>query len=196
MEEIVEELIGQISNAKDMKVKERIEMMTNYERVKKHLFVRPVNYENNREDLQDVFCRHIGDIALVLCFKLNDDKKTITSGKITRQIVALWEKDEEEVFREAMDNTMRMAPPRIYRWDKMLLNPGGYEGEDFMCEWDDHVVSTSELGNCVSTTVKTNGAIAVFGRGVARRLSDAMKGQNLYFVFLPPYMKQWSIMHP
>ena len=183
MGEIVEELAGQIESMKEIQVKEKIEMLTDYERVKKHLFIKPVNHEKHREELQDALYHCIGDIALVLCFKLHNDDKTLVNGKITEQIAAMWEMVEEELFREAMDNTMRMSPPRIFRWEKMLLDPWKYEGEDFMCEWDDIVVNTGELGNCVSTTTRTNGAIAVFGRGVARRLSDAMKGQDLYLVF-------------
>lgn len=44
------------------------------------------------------------------------------------------------------------------------------------------VVSKDAMGNCLSTTIKTNGAVAIFLPGVAKRLADLLDS-DFYMVF-------------
>ena len=72
-----------------------------------------------------------------------------------------WEQDEQSVFNEALLNTYFISPPRIYCWEKLLYNLD-YEGENFMNLLFDMSLKKDAIGNCLSTSVRTNGAVAVF----------------------------------
>ena len=84
-------------------------------------------------------------------------------------------------MKEAILNTYFMSPPRIYRWEQMIFNPE-YEGESFMNLGDKCELKKDAMGNCLSTTKKTNGAVAVFLPGVAEQLAY-MLDSDFYMVF-------------
>lgn len=86
-----------------------------------------------------------------------------------------WEQDEQSVFNEALLNTYFISPPRIYCWEKLLYNLD-YEGENFMNLLFDMSLKKDAIGNCLSTSVRTNGAVAVFLPGVAQRLGETYGG--------------------
>ena len=108
------------------------------------------------------------------------------STKILKSIVRKWQANsdllsEDYIFEEALKNTERMSPPRIYRWEQMIFNPE-YEGESFMNLGDKCELKKDAMGNCLSTTKKTNGAVAVFLPGVAEQLAY-MLDSDFYMVF-------------
>ena len=183
VDDMADKVVEEILRAKELKMKEKVEQLRDHEHAKKHLFVRPLNYYNNIDKLRNAIYRRVGDIALVVYFKISEEQGAMVSAIVEKRFLGEWGKNEDEVFCEAMDNTMRMAPPRVYRFEKMILDPEGYEGEDFMDVMDNHIIHREPLGNCISTTVRTNGAVAVFEKGVARRLSEAMGGDDMYLVF-------------
>ena len=51
-----------------------------------------------------------------------------------------------------------------------------------MDEMKEGVIDKGPLGNCLSTTIRSNGAVAVFLPGVAERLSELLEG-DFYAVF-------------
>ena len=104
-----------------------------------------------------------------------------TSTKIRLGMLEQWGRDSDEVFKEALLNTYFMSPPRIYRWEQMIFNPE-YEGESFMNLGDRCELKRDAMGNCLSTTKKTNGAVAVFLPGVAEQLAY-MLDSDFYMVF-------------
>lgn len=84
------------------------------------------------------------------------------------QAVEEWNVTQQDAWEDAVKNTFCMAPPRIYIWEKLLFNPY-YKGEDFM---GDEIYWLNQkraiIGLCLSTTVRTNGAVAVFLPGGGR----------------------------
>ena len=92
-----------------------------------------------------------------------------------------WEKDEQTVFNDALLNTYFISPPRIYCWEKLIYNMS-YEGENFMNLLFDLPLKKDTFGNCLSTSTRTNGAVAVFLPGVAQRLGYLLGG-GFYMVF-------------
>ena len=121
------------------------------------------------------------DIALVLYMKVTEYEGCVTSTKIRQGMLEQWGKECDEVFKEAILNTYFMSPPRIYRWEQMIFNPE-YEGESFMNLGDKCELKKDAMGNCLSTTKKTNGAVAVFLPGVAEQLAY-MLDSDFYMVF-------------
>ncbi len=85
------------------------------------------------------------------------------SMKIHKSSLADWGMDEDEAYENALSNTYSLSPPRIYKWERLLFNPA-YEGEDFMdMNYEENIVERN-AGSCLSTSIRTNGAVAVFCR--------------------------------
>ena len=113
--------------------------------------------------------------------KVTEYQGCVTSTKIRQGMLEQWKKDSDEVIKEALLNTYFISPPRIYCWEKLLYNLD-YEGENFMNLLFDMSLKKDAIGNCLSTSVRTNGAVAVFLPGVAQRLGKLIGG-SFYMVF-------------
>ena len=156
-------------------------MIRDYEKTKPRLFIRLLNADKYSADLQDAVYKTLGDIALVLYMKVTEYEGCVTSTKIRQGMLEQWGKECDEELQESILNTYFMSPPRIYRWEQMIFNPE-YEGESFMNLGDKCELKKDAMGNCLSTTKKTNGAVAVFLPGVAEQLAY-MLDSDFYMVF-------------
>ncbi len=152
-----------------------------YDKVKGDLFIRLLNVNRCEKDLKNAIYRVVGDIALVLYMKMGEMDNCVTSIKIKEDVVEKWGRDKDQVFEDALLNTYFISPPRIYYWEKLLFNPD-YAGENFMDLMSEHTLKKDNMGNCLSTTKRTNGAVAIFLPGVAERLSELIGG-SFYMVF-------------
>lgn len=47
----------------------------------------------------------------------------ISSMKIRKDSLVEWGLDENEVYENALLNTYLLTPPRIYQWERLVLNP-------------------------------------------------------------------------
>lgn len=181
MDTLVEEVLRDVDKALSLEFLEKTKDMLDYEKVKKDLFVRLLNVDKHAQSLTHAVFRTVGDIALVLYMKIGEHDGYTTSMKIRREYVQYWGEDEGKVLKEALYNTLVTAPPRIFRWERLIFEPD-YPGESFMDPALGFKVKRNALGNCLSTSRRTNGAVAIFMPGVARRLA-ALMGEDLYLVF-------------
>ena len=129
LEEIAEIIMIQLKKVSGEEFVKIAERLSTYEKAKDHLFIRPLNLEKHEESLKGAVYAAEGEIALVLYMKISEDGGVVNSTKVMRRFVAGWGKNVAEVFKEAIYNTYRMSPPRIYEWQKLLYNPA-YEGEE------------------------------------------------------------------
>ena len=173
--------IDDLNRIKKADIYEKTRVIRDYEKTKPRLFIRLLNADKYSADLQDAVYKTLGDIALVLYMKVTEYEGCVTSTKIRQGMLEQWGKECDEVFKEAILNTYFMSPPRIYRWEQMIFNPE-YEGESFMNLGDKCELKKDAMGNCLSTTKKTNGAVAVFLPGVAEQLAY-MLDSDFYMVF-------------
>lgn len=181
IEEIVGGMVralGQIGEAGYLK---RIMEAADYEKAKDKLFIRLINIEKNKKDLNHAVYKSIGDIALVLYLKVEETKERLASIKMREEFLKGWELDMDQVFADALLNTYYQSPPRLYRWEKLIYDPE-YDGENFMDLMAECEVKKDAMGNCLSTTKRTNGAVAIFLPGVAQRLAYLLGG-SFYMVF-------------
>ena len=181
LEALAEEVTVDIRRAQQKEFWENTKKLVDYNQVKDLLFIRPLNVKMNGQRLRRAVYRTIGDIALVLYMKVYEEKETISSTKIRKEYIARWEVDWEEVFDDAMLNTYLMSPPRLFRWENLLYDPE-YTGDSFMEMVSAARISKDTRGNCLSTVKRTNGAVAIFLPGVAKRLGELM-GHDLYLAF-------------
>lgn len=186
LKEILEEVLGDIQRLRKAGIYDKTKELRNYSVAKGRLFVRLLNRDRYIADLRDTVHKDIGDIAITVYMQVSTEEDSLMSTKVRKGMLKYWNKDYPElsvdnIFKEALENTYRMTPPRIYRWAEMMFNQE-YAGDRFMESCDEDVVSKDVMGNCLSTTRKTNGAAAVFLPGVAERLS-ALLNADFYMVF-------------
>ena len=181
----VEELVGTImrrmEGMSDNRLIQRANDLEDYGKMKGELFIRLLNADRNKADLETAVYRRLGDIALVLYARMGEVSGCMASMKIREPLLERWGKDRDEVFDEALVNTYFLSPPRIYQWEKMLFSES-YEGDNFMNLLSDYPLRKGVMGNCLSTTKRTNGAAAIFLPGVAERIA-ALLEDSFYMVF-------------
>lgn len=177
---LVKNVKQSVDNFDNMCVPDKLRQLKDYEQVKENLFIRLINFEKNKTELEKSFYKRNGDIALTLYMKVSDEDGMMTSFKVPLKCVDRWKLDKEEVFMKALENTAFMMPPKGYEWAKMLMNPD-YDGED-ICD-PNYVPRSDAMGNCLSTKQKTSGAIAIFYPGVAEEYCRKMDTEDIYLVF-------------
>ena len=177
---LVRDIKKSVENFDDMCVPDKLKKLKDYEQVKENLFIRLINFEKNKTELEKAFYKRNGDIALTLYMKISDEDGMLTSLKVPLQCVERWDLEKDDVFMAALKNTVSMMPPKVYDMMKMLLNPG-YDGEDV--DDPDYIPFQDTMGNCLSTGQKTNGAVAIFYPGIARLFCDKINTDGLYLVF-------------
>lgn len=181
IEEIVEEVVLEIRRTEEAGYLDKVMEATEYQKIKEKLFIRLVNAEKQRKELEHGVYRKIGDIALVLYMLVEEKDHRLASMRIRKEFMENWDIDKEKVLSAALLNTYYLSPPRLYRWEELLANPE-YDGDNFMDLLGAAELKKDAMGNCISTTKRTNGAVAVFLPGVAKRLACLLDG-SFYLVF-------------
>lgn len=181
LEEITGKMVQAVRQIENAGYLGKILDAADYEKTKDKLFIRLINIEKNKQDLDHAVYKSIGDIALVLYMKVEETKERLASVKIRKEFLDGWKQEPDQVFSDALLNTYYNSPPRIYRWEAMVWNPE-YEGENFMDILTECQLKKNAMGNCLSTVKRTNGAVAVFLPGVAKRLAYLLGG-SFYMVF-------------
>lgn len=157
----------------------------NYETIKNHLILRPLNYELHEFELFDCVYRKINDFVLVLYQllgikeepKTNGKKTHLTSSKIKRSELKNWDISEEEVLDGALQNTARLFPPCVF--NKKTGQKINFLAEKGLTKND---ITSPFLPifpiECIllSTFTTTNGAVALFYPGVINKMMKIMGG--------------------
>ena len=177
---IVNYISNDVLHAKNYNIYDKTKTLIDYDTAKSRLFVRLLNCDRNSDILKNVVHKTLGDIALTVC-AIVDNRENLISTKILKSMVEKWRKTETDIFNEALENTYRATPPRIYKWEGVLCDES-YAGESFMNDEDVCDLDKSFSGNILSTTRKTNGAVAVFLHGVAETISELLDS-DFYMVF-------------
>ncbi len=154
-----------------------------YESVKSKLIIRPINFSDNRYELRRACYHRIGDIALVLyAISFSGEysgEDTLATVKVPREILERWGTDADTAIYEALLNTYITRPPRIYFKHTELVDPP-YERGAFMALGADFHIANPTVTPTLTTYPNTNGAIAMFYPGVAKKLAEVMGGS--YYV--------------
>ncbi len=179
--EIVEFVSGEYQTLKDAEYLKKVQNIRDYHLVREHLFVRLLNFERNEIELENAILKRTGDIAVVVYMKVAMNGDGMISMKIHKAMAEDWGISCAEVFEQAVQNSIKLMPPRLWNLGRMLLE-ADYSGEDFMEPGYVCRIAGTSMGECLSTVDKTNGAAAVFFPGVADRLSQLI-GSGFYAVF-------------
>lgn len=178
---IVDYICSDVLHAKSIYVYDKTKELMDYDTAKSRLFVRLINYDRNADILRDVVHKTLGDIVFTVYAIVDENEFGIVSTKVLKSMVKKWDKNEDDIFNEAIKNTYYLTPPRIYKWEGVLCDES-YASESFMNDEDICDLDKSFSGNILSTTRKTNGAVAVFLPGVAERIAELLDS-DFYMVF-------------
>ena len=147
-----------------------------YQKIRKYLFVKPLNKKAHSLELEDAVHKYVGDIACVVYMMLSNTNAYFCV-KIKNQHLKQWEMTKEAVMEEALKNTCQMTPPFIYTNGKNKSGGSFMDNGAFCLSKSDKV-----MGVRLSTNTKEYGAISVFYPGVLQRLAQLM-GSDLYILF-------------
>ncbi len=159
-----------------------------YESSRDRLIIRPINYDRNRYELENCIYWRYGDIALTLYGVVSDEEEDYVTMKINRGLIEAWEMEDEVLLTNALMNTCKLMPPRLYYctdlrrkhpWNEGVIMPGELtEGEELFQVHRDNEMEGA-LGYRLTTTRGINGAIALFYPGVREQLANLLGGDYL-----------------
>ena len=100
-----------------------------YQKIKKYLFVKPLNKKNHSLEMEDAVHEDVGDIACVLYMMLSNTNEYFTDIKIKNQHLEQWEMTKEAVIGRGILKILPDGTPSpLYKsWERM--------GEPFIGEW-------------------------------------------------------------
>lgn len=147
-----------------------------YQKIRKYLFVKPLNKKAHSLELEDAVHKDVGDIACVLYMMLSNTNEYFCV-KIKNQHLKQWKMTKEAVMEEALKNTCQMTPPFIYTNGKNKSGGSFMDNGAFCLSKSDKV-----MGVQLCTNAKENGAVSVFFPGVLQRLAQLMES-DLYILF-------------
>lgn len=164
---------------------------------RRHMILRPVNYERYRQELSGGVYRRIGDIALSVQLLTSEREGNMTIP-LQRAGTMAWQMTSEQLITEAMMNTCRKMPPRLFHaGERRSFFPEGEgillpEEEGVRTRIDPADETEAREGYLITTTHRINGAIAFFYPGVRAILASRMDGD--YYVVFPSVHE--AIIHP
>ena len=177
MESILYSVQEEIEKLKTVNMLEGKMTPDSYQKIKKYLFVKPLNKKEHSLEMEDAVHEDVGDIACVLYMMLSNTNEYFTDIKIKNQHLEQWEMTKEAVMEEALKNTCQMAPPLICTNDENKWGGSFMENGAFCLSKSDKV-----MGVQLCTNAKENGAVSVFFPGVLQRLAQLMES-DLYILF-------------
>lgn len=180
---IAEELVTEVRKKAKNRLFHAMVQIVDYEKARPLLFVATESI-NNKAALEHCIYKTVGDIALVVNVNLIAEGKNMIGLKVSQELLDVWEKEQEQVFQDALENSARMFPARHYDLLLALISGTDYDGEDFMNEDCTEILSGGLPEKCISTLDFNRGSVAIFYPGVAERLCQYLQTENLYIIFL------------
>lgn len=151
------------------KGEELVDTLDCYESIKDRLFIRAFNCETGRKKMENGVCRRtVGGVTLVLYVLLETTDGKVGSIMILAEAACKWDKSYNKLFSVAMENTLKLFPPRITDLGT-LLKP--FMEDDFHTDADFQILISKN---------RLFGATAIFFPKVAERISQIMGG-DYYF---------------
>ena len=179
---IAEELVADIRKDGRKHLFHAMLQICNYDEARPRLFIAPENI-NNKKALEQSIYKTVGDIALSVSVNLMSKGGNMIGLKVSQEILNVWQKEKEVVFADALENSAKIFPARCYDIFRALMTGASYEGEDFMNENCEEVLSNGFPEKCISTLDFDHGSAVIFYPGVAERLCEYLHTENLYLTF-------------
>lgn len=157
-----------------------LDNIEDFDYIKDKLTVRLLPYEENKEKLEGVVYEKFYDIAIVLYIAISHEDGILNTAKVKESFLEKWPKwcrKKSELFSIAAQNVMRGQHPVV--GDLTTIITGNLESV--------FLATPESISSCVgavllTTSQKTNGAVAIFIPGVADKLAELFD-DSFYVVF-------------
>lgn len=175
LEELFDQVAEMLDCCKEIERISPLDKIQNYQKIRSHLIVRPLNYDRNAERLKEGVYERIGDIALALYVNIGSIKEQYISSMIPFSAFSEWKRSKKDVMETALGNTYDSFPPRVFH-----LVPLGdlVEGIDFAFMDNEELPfdPDREFGIFLTNINQMNGAVSIFLPGVAKKLGELLGG--------------------
>lgn len=164
------------ANAKVPEFAKEADRYTDYDFVKEHLAIKLINYERNKETLEN--SPHIRrlDLALVFLCVIDKDDKQSASVLIKNSHLKFWNIDTDTLFADALINAPTFLKPNCYSLFKTVYEKKHMELmelDEVRLDDDDLLILTNEN--------KVNGASCIFYPGVLEKIATKLDS-DLYII--------------
>ena len=157
-----------------------LDKVEDFDYIRDKLTIRLLPYEENKEKLEDVVYNRFYDIAVVLYITISHEDGVLNTVKVKKSFLEkwpLWCRKKSELFLIATQNVIRDQHPVIGDLTSVVAD----KLESVFLATPESI--SSYVGAALLTTSqKTNGAVATFIPGVADKLVELF-GDSFYVVF-------------
>lgn len=145
-----------------------VKALADYSKARQNLYVSAINFESNKEMLQNMPYEKHGDIALIVRAEVPElgSESGIASYKINNDMLKQYGVSEEQLIKDALQNSSKIRPARFVNMNQMLQDmlPGMEELPD--------------IGMHILTNVqKLDGAAAMFYPDIMDEIERQMGGK-------------------
>lgn len=177
--EVVKDRVDMFSKLYD-RANSVLDNIEDFDYIKDKLVVRLLPYKENKEKLEGVVYEKFYDIAIVLYIAISHEDGMLNTAKVKESFLEKWPKwcrKKSELFSIAAQNVMRDQHPVIGDLTSVVVD----KLESVFLATPESI--SSYVGAALLTTSqKTNGAVAIFIPGVADKLAELF-GDSFYVVF-------------
>lgn len=175
IEDIAKEVI-QIYH--DNKVKNSIDanFFMEYDKIKNRIAYKLINYEKNKELLEDIPYIRFMDLAIVFYCLISSDLLGNATILIHNSHIDMWEKTLEEVYQSAQMNSKMLLPVEVENIETILKRELGQELEEIL---ESEISDTQIPMYVISNETKVNGAACILYKDVLGDFANIMKS-DLY----------------
>ena len=186
-DEFIEKGWDQIWKIIDMNTQEAddsediINSIRDYEKINNRIIARPLNYEENKDKLEGMVYRKIGDFVIALYLRISEKNNDLVSTKIHKSIFDSWGITEDEAIDKALENSSILYPPRIFKVvADMYEDTIGIIYLPVDMGKDSTTDNTDAVCMCPDCP---NGAAAFFYPGMSEKIAKLFGGEDYYVVF-------------
>lgn len=152
-----------------------ISFFTDFEKVKSKIICNLVNYDMNRELLNDVPHYKFLDLAIIFKVLFDSSVNGTATVLIHNQHLDMWNVTQDTLKNFAMQNTPQLFPYEIIPMESILSSM--FEMDDYFGNDMQSVIPLYVLSN----NIKLNGAICMLYKDVLKEFSNRM-GNDLYIL--------------
>ncbi|SDX84826.1 DUF5688 family protein [Lachnobacterium bovis] len=186
IKEIVREII-QINNSNKVYKGFDTNQFLDFDEAKNHIFFKLVNYERNKELLQDLPHMKFLDLAVVFGFFVESDNSDFASILIHNSHLNYWEINTDDLYKIALYNTPNLFSHKISNlFDTVIslsekISPGSLNELDFS-ELDFEKTKSNNNFFILTNKYGINGASCILYRGLLKKIA---KEKNTNLIVIP-----------
>ena len=179
---LAKELVNEKEDYEKMNGLEILKLLGNYDAVKEKLWIRAVNENSHSRVVKRGIYKQISDILLAVYLQVGESENQFCTTPVDCIYLDKWGLSEDDVWKNAMENTVRMAQPRFYNYQELLLSCTFRKCRGIPVEEFVPTFMEKKFGCFFSTDRKAGGAAAIFYPGVAKKICEVIHTEAIFIV--------------